>query len=80
MNNMPIQPTPVAFEVVHSTNADVLSQTVNDMLQAGWTLSGQLTQFNGELCIALVKIELQPVKLGSMLESNVLPVQGLIQR
>ena len=74
--NLPIQPTPVSFKMVRSLNSDLFEQQINDLLKEGWVMHGPILIQDGSFVQGMVQIELQTVKVGRDLQSNIMPVGG----
>lgn len=60
---VPMRQKVVDFKILKSSNPDVMGQEILDYLKKGWSLHGDMKEFNGNLVQAVVKVELERMDL-----------------
>jgi len=76
--NVPMQPMPVEYKLVRSTDAEAFQTEVNKMLKKGWMFHGPTTHSDKGYEQPMITLEIRPVKMGK--DSNdIVPVSGIIR-
>lgn len=78
--NVPMQPTPVEYKLVRSTDPEAFQGEVNKMLKQGWLFHGPTVISDGQYTQPMIQIEIRPVKMGKMDGNDIVPVSGIIRQ
>jgi len=77
--NMPMQPMPVEYKLVRSTDPEAFQTEVNTMLRQGWMFHGPTTHGETGYEQPMIILEIRPVKMGKM-DSDILPVSSILRQ
>jgi len=77
--NVPMQPMPVEYKLVRSTDAEAFQTEVNKMLKKGWMFHGPTTHSDKGYEQPMITLEIRPVKMGKMDSNDIVPVSGIIR-
>jgi len=69
---VPVRQKPVDFKILSNVSTDLLAADIIDYLKKGWVFHGEISQFSGKLCQAMVKIETERMDIPG---SNILVPQ-----
>lgn len=87
MQNIPVQPTVIEYQVCAAHDHEILSKEINKALAKGFTVHGPLNLLEETIATdrkktlyaqAMVKIELRPMNIGGM-DSTIMPVSGILK-
>ena len=78
--NIPMQPMPVEYKLVRSSDPEAFQTEVNKMLKQGWMFHGPTVNSDSQYTQPMIQLEVRPVKMGKMEGNDIVPVSGILQR